>query len=35
MTRIDGPALQRHHNAIESLLLAELLADNAASPAAC
>ena len=35
LTRIDGPALQRHHNAIESLLLAELLADNAASPAAC
>ena len=35
LTRIDGSALQRHHNAIESLLLAELLADNAASPAAC
>ena len=35
LTRIDGPALQRHHNAIESLLLAELMADNAAAPAAC
>jgi len=35
LTRIDGPALQRHHNAIESLLLAELMADNAATPAAC
>jgi len=35
LTRIDGPALQRHHNAIESLLLAELMADNAAKPAAC
>ena len=35
LTRIDGPALQRHHNTIESLLLAELMADNAATPAAC
>ena len=35
LTRIDGPALQRHHNAIESLLLAELMADNASKPAAC
>jgi len=29
LTRLDGPALQRHHNAIESLLLAELLANDA------
>ena len=34
LTRLDGPALQRHHNAIESLLLAELMAD-ASKPAAC
>lgn len=34
LTRLDGPALQRHHNAIESLLLAELMT-NASKPAAC
>jgi Holliday junction resolvase RusA-like endonuclease len=34
LTRLDGPALARHHNAIESLLLAELMAD-ASKPAAC
>jgi len=35
LTRIDGPALQRHHAAIESLLLAELMAGNASKPGAC
>lgn len=35
LTRIDGPALQRHHAAIESLLLAELLADRDTMPGAC
>ncbi len=34
LTRLDGPALARRHNAIESLLLAELMAD-ASTPAAC